>query len=120
VTSSLLTIINGQQGELVTVSNGERKHKEQETVEYHRHEVEMSLEARAKIMADARIALELNVKASQVITGQMTEGQSGEEHVEENRIEAASALILPAGQARIVSSKSSGDMATFLIVTADF
>ncbi len=121
VAGSQLLVANGQAGELNSESGERHKQKARETGEFDSREIQVSLETKAEIISVERIALEINFKFKQTTVEEAAaaDSQAEEEHAEESRLEVTSALVLPAGQARIISAKSNGHIATFLIVTAD-
>lgn len=121
VAGSQLLVANGQVGELISESSERHKQKARESGEFGSREIQVSLETKAEIVSAERIALEIKYKFKQTTVEEAAanESQAEEEHAGESRMEITSALVLPVGRARILSAKSSGDIATFLIVTAD-
>lgn len=119
VSGNQLLVREGGVGELSVEESEQHKHKHEQTVETHFHELQVFMEAKAELAPNDQIAVAFSFK--QLLVEDRSEGAGeaeGEERIEV-KLEVSTELVLPASKPTIVNVKSAGDTAMFLILTVD-
>jgi hypothetical protein len=121
VSTVKLALVNDSIGEITVEENSQEKvnGNEGEPCEYAERETSVSFQAEALVRTAERIAVKFSFKqrVTEKASAPLGDGEHEEGCVE--TFEVSSSLALETGQPCVAGAKKNGDVATFLILTAD-